>query len=382
MNSYVTPYASPARASRVTATPRVLASFVRVAPLDQRPSAVVVSPRVDHVGLWYASNYEVRDAAGALASRGRDVRGASLTLLDDGYLAGGASREWDGNAGQLNFDTGLSTDGHVLWALEMGRTTGGFIVSVPPSQVPRQMEHEGQSVRAWETLGAELVLSSERLDPARTRSELIWKEHLPGRGCGAIAADRRFAVALESRRFVVFDGDRAQTDPATGAFLGHRIVDVPTRFSAYDMSITEQGYALLERIADGDHPTADGSWTRVHFLDARGAVVAESEVPFAASQPPVDGGGGRVHVVGRGIATFQAGKLVYALPSAATMYATAFADGTLAVTEADELRVIGPDDLVRQRLRTAGRESITAPPAIGSDGSVWVATEKTLYVGR
>ena len=225
MNSYVTPYASPARSSHVSTPARTLSSFSRVVPLAEPPSSVVVSPRVDHLGLGYGRTYEIRSAAGALVYRGQNVRSATLTLLDDGYMSGGTTREWDGRAGNINFHTGLSSDAHVLWALEIGDTTGGFIVSSGATPFAAQVEHEGTTVRVWDSVGPRFALSSERIQ-SRTRAGLIWREHIMGSGCGAIAADRRFVLALESCQFIVLDGNHSEIVASTGQRRGQRLVEV------------------------------------------------------------------------------------------------------------------------------------------------------------
>ena len=120
----------------------------------------------------------------------------------------------------------------------------------------------------------------------------------------------------------------------------------------------------------------------VHHLDLQGKETWHAEVPFEILQPPIDGSDGRIYVMGMGAAAFQDGKLLFVTPSAVPMFGTAFQDGTLAVAVGQELRIVDRDGHVRQHFSTAEHEPITTPPAIGSDGSVWVASAKALYVAR
>jgi hypothetical protein len=64
------------------------------------------------------------------------------------------------------------------------------------------------------------------------------------------------------------------------------------------------------------------------------------------------------------------------------MFGTAFQDGALAVAVGPELRIVNRDGQIRQRYNTAEHEPITTPPAIASDGSVWVGSATALYVAR
>jgi len=66
--------------------------------------------------------------------------------------------------------------------------------------------------------------------------------------------------------------------------------------------------------------------------------------------------------------------------STVPLHAQAFSDGTLAVVRGAGLQIVGRDGAIRQSLRAA--EELTTYPAIGSDGAVWVASARTLYVAR
>lgn len=101
-------------------------------------------------------------------------------------------------------------------------------------------------------------------------------------------------------------------------------------------------------------------------------------------RPPsnrLEGGSGRIYLLGNGFAAIENGHVLWAKRSPALMLGTAFAGGELAIVTGAELRIVGRDGVTRQSFRTDG-ERIATPPAIAPDGSVWVATDKALYVAR
>jgi len=121
----------------------------------------------------------------------------------------------------------------------------------------------------------------------------------------------------------------------------------------------------------------------VSRLDARrpdGSLAWSTTLPFVPAQPALDGDG-RIYVVGAGIAAFDLeGHLLWSWPSTIGLRAAAFADGTLAVVRGVEVQIVARDGKIKQSFRAA--EELTTYPAIASDGSVWVASAKTLYVVR
>jgi hypothetical protein len=62
--------------------------------------------------------------------------------------------------------------------------------------------------------------------------------------------------------------------------------------------------------------------------------------------------------------------------------ATAFADGVLAVADRSKVRIVTPDGTVRQELLVAKDEIILTPPAIGPDGTLYLATQQAIYIVR
>ncbi|KYF70870.1 hypothetical protein BE15_30660 [Sorangium cellulosum] len=396
MTSYVTAYASPARASRVRTAVHPLTSLSRVTALKQRPVSVVVNPAVDHVGVTYATGFDVWTPKGSPTYRTDQSSDVVLTMLDHSFLENGSAHEWNGQSIPMAL-----RERDLQWALEVGDEWTSAVLMSKPRLVPVRVPLDGGVARSWKPVDAHMLLASERFFlPERFSADLVWSEYLEGAGCGAIADDRRIAVAMRQGRFLVFDGNRATPDQK-----GVKLVDAPLGFAAYDLAIVESGYALLSvgspMPADAPALTPLGSalaiaarrvelsptpaprWrTVVHHLDPRGHEIAQAEIPFEVLQPPIDAGAGRVFALGNGVAAFDGGRLLYAQPSPLPMLGTAFEDGSLALAIGPELRILTRDGAVQQTFTTAEREAITTPPAIGSDGSVWVGTEKALYVAR
>jgi hypothetical protein len=89
-----------------------------------------------------------------------------------------------------------------------------------------------------------------------------------------------------------------------------------------------------------------------------------------------------VYLAGNGLAAVEHGRIAWSATGTRRTVATAFADGSLAVGVGRDLRLVAPDGTIRQTLRVAEGETITAPPAIASDGAIWIATARGLYVAR
>jgi hypothetical protein len=121
--------------------------------------------------------------------------------------------------------------------------------------------------------------------------------------------------------------------------------------------------------------------TRARFVTETG-VVWNADVPFVAHQPPIDGGDGWIYLAGDGLAAIDRGSLAWSMPSVVPTRATAFGDGTLAVCKGPGLQILSRDGSLIQQLMTSDGAAIVTPPAIGSDGSIWVATATHLHVAR
>ncbi len=86
----------------------------------------------------------------------------------------------------------------------------------------------------------------------------------------------------------------------------------------------------------------------------------------------------RFYVAGAGLAALDLeGRTLWSLPQSTPLRAQAFAEGTLVVVKGTQLQIVGRDGTVRQTF--GAEEELTSYPAIAADGSVWVASVKTLY---
>ena len=108
--------------------------------------------------------------------------------------------------------------------------------------------------------------------------------------------------------------------------------------------------------------------------------VSSLTVPFEVLQPAVAGNGGRVYLVGKGIAAIDDRKVTWTHPSDDPMYASTFEDGSLALATGKRLEFLKTDGTVDQTFNT--EEPLVAPPAIAGDGSVWAASATALYIAR
>jgi hypothetical protein len=346
------------------------------------------------VGVDYGAFFEVRTARGVVVSGQEKQPYDIFTLLAQSYLWGGAEVHWDGTHTSVSVNTGPTRDG-VAWAVHVGDTIAVYVSLAHPREEPQQGSWAHVPPQVW--AGADGFFL-----PERRVTSLHWEEILDGAGCGAIAEDLRVAVAMQDRRFLVFDGT---SDPqVTRTTRGVRLVDTTLAFVPYDISVVSSGYALLSvghaldgppfaseldralaiyarRIEFPLNPPA--RWkTIVHHLGPDGRETWRHEIPFEVLQPPIDAGRGRIYLMGNGTAAIQDGKLLFATQYTTPMFGTAFEDGAMAISAGAELRIIGPDGRLQQTFTTAEHEPITTPPAIGSDGSVWVGTGKAVYVAR
>ncbi|MEZ4442982.1 MAG: hypothetical protein R3B72_28055 [Polyangiaceae bacterium] len=164
--------------------------------------------------------------------------------------------------------------------------------------------------------------------------------------------------------------------------------------STYDVSATASGFAVLSlssgasidpTLSMEDMDTAQqwrrrargqlhslASWaSRVTMLDEKLDELWHVDAPVAAKQPPIDGGDGRIYLVGDSVALVREGKFLWVKDWPGQ--ATAARDGMLVHVHDKTLRVI--DDSGRERqLLYIDEGPIKTPPAIAEDGSVYFAT--------
>ncbi len=198
-------------------------------------------------------------------------------------------------------------------------------------------------------------------------------------GRRAIDEGGHAVLALRSGRFVVL---LSQGDATTRH--GIPALDAPIDPGATDLSIVPPFALILYGGGDAGQyiksVSEDLTTTRIDARLPDGSLAWRVSLPFLAGQPAIDGNG-RVYVVGTGIAALDlSGHVLWSAASSVPMRATAFADGTLAVVRGSALQIVASDGGIRQQFLAA--EELTTYPAIGSDGAVWVASAKTLYVAR
>jgi len=171
---------------------------------------------------------------------------------------------------------------------------------------------------------------------------------------------------------------------------------VPEPF-LYDISAIAPGYAVISspevplsradfRISSPDNPLkrhaarvrghlrSSTKWhTRLTRLDAKLNKLWHVDVPFSVRQPPIDGGEGRIYLVGDRIALVDKGTLRWTQPLQAQ--ATASTNGVLAAATHRGLLLFLPNGHHLQEIKTP----ILTPPAIAEDGSIYFASARKLW---
>jgi outer membrane protein assembly factor BamB len=166
---------------------------------------------------------------------------------------------------------------------------------------------------------------------------------------------------------------RILSSEGMGDFAPIELANVSLPYIPRYLSIVEP-YAMI--VSD------EGSGSRLHCVDINGHEQWSTVVPFAVRQPPIDGSDGRVYLAGDGLAAIENGQVLWSKPATETIRATAFVDGTLAITQVNTFRIIKRDGPNILTYYSRFNEPITTPPAITHDGAVWMASEKSLYVAR
>ncbi len=220
---------------------------------------------------------------------------------------------------------------------------------------------------------------------------------LPGYGTGAIDDKGRPVVAMEDGTVLVYRADAPDPGDAERRPKEHlRLRRAP---APYAISTPRSGLALVSARTDHDGTTPSterelrrlldprlsyrGRWrSRVERLDDSGATRWTTTVDFGVYQPPVDGGGDRLYLVGRGVAALDGDTLAWSWPAPSRLHGAAFADGGLAVCGGPDLRVLDRDGKTITALTTPDAEPICTPPAILEDGAIAFGTPTRIYVAR
>jgi hypothetical protein len=219
---------------------------------------------------------------------------------------------------------------------------------------------------------------------------------------GALAGGALFerggaAIATTDGRLVLVDWPKGEGEAAEMPKTTHALP-----FKPYEIAVAGDRIALLEAVdvAPGSglegpyashtelafrrNPYEKLHWsTRLHVVDREGKELDQATVPFPVLQPPIDGEGGRFYLSGQGFAAVGGGyKVAYWNQSKTPSLATAMLGGDVALALGGELRLVARDGTVRQSLHVAEGETILTPPAVAEDGSLFVATEKAIYVAK
>jgi hypothetical protein len=210
---------------------------------------------------------------------------------------------------------------------------------------------------------------------------------------GAISRTRGVALVVNRQaKLIVHEPPFTTPSDATWPVRFESKLGVVSRHGtglAYDLSFVDEGVAVVSAgTSDGfstreRHRRDDPGWTSVVtvFDDRTGKEVHRIALPWSVAMPVIAAGPGRFIVAGSKLVAFERGKEAWHLDGG--LYrATAFEDGSLAVTRNDELLVLDRDGKELARLRTPDGERFTTPPAIAGDRSIWVATHRDLYVAR
>jgi hypothetical protein len=240
--------------------------------------------------------------------------------------------------------------------------------------------------------------------------DLVWQDFSFDSGIGAIDAQGRAAFINSNDQLLIVGPEAADSERPV------RHVSIGITIQSYLMSAVADGFAIVEPLVTWlkppaltlgpeessqvrkpydaqqlawwkfrstlDPETFSFSRTGIVIIDAHGRIAWRAEVPFRVLAPPIDAGPGRVALVGEGLGMLENRSLKWAISSPIRLYATSFADGTLAVSAGLELWIVTPDGRKSATFRIPGEEPITTPPAIAADSSIWFATTTGLYVAE
>jgi len=378
------PWASGARSSHVGIRLPSFNSLTPVAELPQTPHDFVLAG-FGHVVVVHRGGFSVFDAQthalrahsdGTLSSSGFPL------LSAQGVFSAYAEFGFDGvRTERAPFDPFRPTGGRV-WAASLTDTHFAVL-----AQRPLSGNHDS-------VLPPSLTAVAEKVPKAgRYIGEFLAAQQLKNtEGVGAISANGDFVVATRDRQLLVFPLPANRQGPSELSAS----VRKPLPFTPYDIALIGGKVTLIqalgsdaanafseqEELAVTDAANHARWTTSLHWLELSGTETAHVAVPFPVLQPPVDLDQGRVLLVGLGFAAVEGNRVVFTHRSERRCLATASAGGTFALACGAELQIVTRDGAIRETFKVRDGESITTPPAIGEDGSVWLATQRALYVAR
>jgi hypothetical protein len=386
--SYVTAYASAGRDSRVHAPYRPIQGLRKVSPLAKRgtsrlPRFVFVAPSGRQMLVDYGDWLEGYDSAGALLFGKSGFEQVAVFATDACFFVAGGETFWNGKSGQHALPGGSGRERFFYF-------DGRRAMNAGTTEPSLQANNYGFSVQS--------ILTP--MDPVRPAAEtFLWSQLWDGIGLAAVNPTGDVVVAMEDGAVRVLAGE-ARVPGKPGAVIK---LEFKVPFKPYDISAGDNGIVLLEAIERTAIPTDDLgrrryeeqarkraldptscplAWETVaHVFDPAGHERWSVRVPFRVLEPPIQAGHDQLYLVGDGVAAVEHGTITWSGAPRRT-YGTAFEGGELAAAVGSELRIVAPGGAIKATFRVDQGETITAPPAIASDGGVWVATEKNLYVAR
>ncbi len=376
--SYVTAFADHRRASRVDVVAGVYRSLEPLFPTERHhlppgPLSVLVDLHSPRWALDYADRCLVVDGSGARSLSSEDARWIAA-FDEDGFRFG--NRVW----------SSLAADYDELCPFDLFDVPGRQIVA-------RRHAH------LWITVGIYAVPFRQtvtniavRANGAHADDELAprWRQSQDGEGAAAISDDDKVGLLTLDRRLRVFRHPRVP-EAREPDLVFERTMDN----DVYSISAIDEGFVVVGAVESSPAPfelrrarlmgerrlPISSAWqTQVRLIDATGETKWTAHVRFAVAQPPIDMGGGRVAVVGRGLACIDGGRVLWEWPADVDVYATSYADGTLAVAVGPRLLFVDRNGSCHTTLDVPGGLVIVTPPAIGSDRSVAVGTAGDAFV--
>ncbi len=376
--SYVTAFADHRRASRVDVVPGVYRNLVPLVAADRPqlppgPLSVLVDPHGPRWVLGYAEHCLVVGGAGTHSLSSGDGRWIAA-FDEDGVRFG--NRVWSSfGAGYYElcpFDLFDVSSRQIA-----ARRHDDLWITVGIYTAPFRQTVTNIAVRAN---GA---LADDEVAPR-------WRQSQDGEGAAAITDDDRVGLLTLDRRLRVF---RHPRDPE--AREPDLVVERTMDHDVYSISAIDEGFVVVGAVESSPAPLelrrarlmgsrrypGSSAWqTQVRSIDPLGETKWSAHVRFPVSQPPIDMGGGRVAVVGRGLACIENGRVLWEWPADVDVYATSYVDGTLAVGVGPRLMFVGRDGFSHTSLDVPGGIAIVTPPAIGADRSVTVGTTGQTFV--
>lgn len=348
--AYFQVWGSWLRNSRILSRPRRYSALTHSSNLETTPRFVTINRTGSHVAVDRGNAYDLFAVDGATLLWTRDKVPDGWLMMSQGSVFDGADEvNWDGSLGSL------------MVQLHHRDSAWRYVLQVRSQRMVVIGQLTGARSGPREAL---IVEVSRFLSPERRMSGLVWLRGHDGFGVGAVQDNGEVVLALRDGHFYRYAADAkpGTTDP-------EYTIEVQLDFEPREISIVGAEYAVLSRAEGG---------SALHLLDRSGKELWRVEIPFEVKQPPIDGNG-RIYLAGNGFAAVERGKLVFAHPSDHVQWATAFEDGTVAVSTGSELRIVASDGTIRQTFRTQDGDQLTTPPAIAANGTVWVGSEKALY---